>query len=330
MKTTETVESKTSVHSYLDDAWKEALRLYFKNFTELCWPEAYQGIAWNKGYELLEQEFQAIVKREEIGNRITDKLIKTWRNDGNEQWILIHIEIQANWIAHLPERMFTYRYRIFDRYQKDIASLAILIDDNPNWRPNIYEKSLWGSSIKMEYPVLKLLDYKTKKDILEISDNPFALVILVQLMALETTKNKEARLISKIGLTKKLFQHGWNNEQILSLYRFLDGIMRLPQELTLEYTGKVKEMVAEDPKMSYLTTLEQIAIEKGLEQGIAQGLEQGIQRGESILLQNLLKAKFKNIPEHYLTILEKADPATLLQWGQKLLKADTIQQVFEE
>lgn len=31
--------------------------------------------------------------------------------------------------------MFVYNYRIFDRYDRPVASLAVLADDDPGWRP---------------------------------------------------------------------------------------------------------------------------------------------------------------------------------------------------
>jgi len=64
-----------------------------------------------------------------------------WRTDGTEVWALIQLEVQRSKQIDFSERMFIYRYRIFDIYKKDIASLAILIDGNPNWRPNQYRQN---------------------------------------------------------------------------------------------------------------------------------------------------------------------------------------------
>ena len=63
-------ELVVSLRSYWDEAWKDVIRLYFKEFTELCWLEAYHGIDWGKGYEFLEQEFQAILIEDEIEDGI--------------------------------------------------------------------------------------------------------------------------------------------------------------------------------------------------------------------------------------------------------------------
>ncbi len=55
--------------------------------------------------------------------------------------------------------MFTYYYRIKDKYKHTIVSLAVLADENKNWRPNSYESSMWGCSIKFQFPIAKMLDY---------------------------------------------------------------------------------------------------------------------------------------------------------------------------
>ncbi len=82
------------------------------------------------------------------------------------------------------ERMFTYRYRLRDSHKKPIASLAILIDSNPEWRPGFYKEELWGSSMEMRFPIIKLIDYQSRIKELEASTNPFSSVILAQLATL--------------------------------------------------------------------------------------------------------------------------------------------------
>ena len=169
------------------------------------------------------------------------------------------------------------------------------------------------------------------KEELRNSDNPFALVILAQLEAIETKKDSEARLPNKVTLTRGLFKHGWTGDQIYSLYRFLDGIMTLPKELELTYNNKVRE-IEEEYQVSYMTTAERIGYEQGVRQGVEQGLRQGeelgIQKGELGLIRSILESKFSHIPEKYLEVLAKADAATLLNYGNKIIVAKTIDEVF--
>jgi hypothetical protein len=84
-------------------------------------------------------------------------------------------------------------YDIADVYNRQVVSLAILADDDPDWRPGRYEDELWGWSVRMNWPVVKLLDFSDRETELEKSKNPFATVVLAHLKALETRKDPAIR-----------------------------------------------------------------------------------------------------------------------------------------
>ena len=64
--------------SEYDSPWKEALDIYFPEFMEFFFPNAYQEINWNKGYETLDKELQKVVQDANLGQRLADKLVKVW------------------------------------------------------------------------------------------------------------------------------------------------------------------------------------------------------------------------------------------------------------
>jgi len=119
-----------------DSPWKEALDGYFEPFMALFFPDAHADIDWGRGYESLDKELQKILREAELGRREVDKLVKVWLKDGREQWVLIHVEVQAEEEADFGQRMYVYNYRIYDRYNREVVSLAILGDENPRWRPD--------------------------------------------------------------------------------------------------------------------------------------------------------------------------------------------------
>jgi len=69
-----------------------------------------------------------VVREAELGRRLVDKLVKVWRKDGGEVWVLSHIEVQGEEETDFAERMYVYNYRIFDRYRHQVASLTVLAD----------------------------------------------------------------------------------------------------------------------------------------------------------------------------------------------------------
>ncbi len=94
--------------SDFDSPWKEALSLYFEAFVSLFFPELQALIDWLRGYEILDKELQQITPESELGKRVVDQLVKVWFRDGEERWLLIHVEVQTSPQSSFPERMFVY------------------------------------------------------------------------------------------------------------------------------------------------------------------------------------------------------------------------------
>jgi len=69
---------------------------------------------------------------------------------------------------------------------------------------------------------------------------------------------------------------------------------------------------------------------QGHAQGHAQGLSQGWQEGESKMLSRQIKHKFGVISSVHLEKIEKADCETLIVWGERILEAKNIDQIFCE
>ena len=66
---------------------------YFEAFLAFFFPQAHADIDWARRYEMLDKEFQQIVREAEQGRRVVDKLVKVWLKSGEERWILIHVEV---------------------------------------------------------------------------------------------------------------------------------------------------------------------------------------------------------------------------------------------
>ena len=58
-------------------------------------PETYALIDWERPYEFLDKEFQQITREAEQGKRYADQLVKVWQIQGEQLWLLVHVEIQA-------------------------------------------------------------------------------------------------------------------------------------------------------------------------------------------------------------------------------------------
>ena len=251
----------------LDSPWKEALDQYCPQFIELLFPNVAATIDWTRDIQFTDKELQAIVRDAERGKRWADKLVKVWMKSGQETWIYIHIEVQGQYEADFAKRMYIYHYRISDRYNLPVESLAILADDTASWRPDHYEYQLAACSLKFQFTSTKLLDFLPHIDQLAISRNPCDIVIASHLQAQQTSGFAERRLQWKLRLVKGLYQQGFERQAILDLYRLIDWFLALPDELELEFDANL-EAFEQERNMPYITSIERRGIEQGMEKGI--------------------------------------------------------------
>ena len=166
-----------------------------------------------------------------------------------------------------------------------MVSLAVLADRHPNFRPQRFEMARWGFRCLFEFPTVKLLDYRERWEELEKDENPFAVVVMAHLKEQERRRGEDESLLRwKIRMVKMLYERGYSRHDVLLLYRFIDGLIRLPEELGKRFHQEIIKY-EEERKMPYVTTAERIGIEKGIQQGIQQGILIGEERGKQAGIQ---------------------------------------------
>ncbi|MFH1076384.1 MAG: hypothetical protein V1753_06030 [Pseudomonadota bacterium] len=317
-----------------DSPWKEAIECYFEAFMEFFFPDLLKEIDLGYGYEFLDKELQKIVSETNTGRRAVDKLIKVVLKGGSERLLLIHIEVQASREPLFAERMFIYYYRVFDRYREEVISLAILADSDQQWRPAEYKKEIGGCKLHFVFPIVKLIDYLTDWSFLETTINPFGLIVMAHLKALITQKGSTERYDWKLSITKRLYKKGYSKDDIWNLYRFIDWIMVLPEELSRKFNDEIVKY-EEEEKMPHITTAERIGIEKGILQGIQQGIQQGVLQGiqQGIIQKaqeavvDTLEVRFDVVPQSITKRLKSiCDPAILKTLHRKAIEASSVEE----
>jgi hypothetical protein len=307
------------------------LECYFEHFLALFFPQIHQDIDWAQGYEFLDKELQKIVRDAQLGRRMVDKLVKVKRKDGAEIWVLIHIEVQGQVDEEFSKRMYVYHYRVFDRYNLPVVSLAVLADESTEWRVSGYEYALWGCRLRLDFPMVKLLDYREQWEALQASLNPFAVLVMAYLKARETHGDATGRLQWKLSLVKALYKQGFARRDILEIYRFIDWMMVLPEALAEKFDEEIFTY-EEALRMRYITSTERSGIrkgmEKGMEKGIEKGMEKGIEKGEAKIIKRLLSLRFGALPEAVSQRLDAANSVDLEVWAERVLDAETLPEVF--
>jgi len=262
----------------LDGPWKEALGLFLSDFLALLQPRIHEAVDWSRPYESLDTELQQLSRGARVGRRLADRLFRVWRRDGEETWILVHIEVQARKECDFAERMFVYGYRIFDHFRRPAVSLAVLCDKDPAWRPDTFGYTIWGSSVDFRFLTVKLLDHWSDVAALESNPNPFAAFVLAHRKAIETRRCPEVRGKWKLRVVEGLYDRGLKSGQVRGFFRLIDWMMQLPEELEREFLVGIRR-VEKERCMPYVMSAERLARQEGLEKGLEEGLEQGREEG---------------------------------------------------
>ena len=273
-----------------DALWKGALEDFSSDFLKYFYSKYIHQIDFSKGIEFLDKELQQISPQSQDSRRYVDKLFKVFLKNGEEKWILVHVEIQGYLDEKFAERMYIYQYRIFDTYKVKVAALAIFTDDNKNFHPKEYRSEIFGTVIHYQYSTFKLMD-KTAADF-KNNSNPFS--IIMEAAWLDLRKNKltdEQLLAEKVNLYKKLVrQTDYSKKQIHDLLTWIKNYTPFEnKEISLKFDKTINKINKKIATMGVQEALLNSYREEGIEIGEEKGMEKGIEKGEVIGIEKTLE-----------------------------------------
>ncbi len=138
-----------------DSPWKDICDAFFPDMTALLLPEVYADVDWTQPVRMRDKELPKLKKKHRAGKNYADKLIEVRLKNGEQQVVFLHVEFQHQHDPKFPVRMYRYNYRIFDKFDEHVISIAILGDTSPTWIPNLFSFKRWGFDLSMAYSVIK-------------------------------------------------------------------------------------------------------------------------------------------------------------------------------
>lgn len=170
-------------------------RRFVPGFSTFFYPRADQIFEMEK-FEFLDKELGQLYP--ENGNpnrRYVDKLAKVKMRNGNEQWILIHIEVQGYADKQFARRMFEYFYRVLDKYKRPVTAIAIFSGSQKEM-PDRYLMKLLGTRLEYKFKTYRIID-QSEEQLKSAAKNPFAQVILGARTALMSGKMTDEELMTR-------------------------------------------------------------------------------------------------------------------------------------
>lgn len=325
-------ESDNPAANDYDSPWKDALEQFFEPAMALLMPALHARVDWSKPVEFLDKEFQALSHHLPAGRQVVDKLARVSGLDGSLMFILVHIEVQGgaarlSLLRRMAERMAFYAFRIRDGFRPDSAngnlalfSMAVLT--NSHRGPPVLTRA-WeflGCASTFQCPVVHLGQWWERWGELETlaRTNPFAVVVMAQLLA-HRHKGGD-RLVPKTWLVRLLYEYNYSRDAILSVLRLIDWMLTLPSALAPDFEQATRA-IEQEYTMSFVMSFERNAEARGKAEGKAEGMLS--------ILQYQLSRKFGALPDWVDTRLKQADTDTLVLWSDRILFADTLEEVFE-
>src|SRR5688572_8894952 len=91
-----------------DGAWKEALRLHLPEFIEKYFPVEHAAVDWSHEPEWFDKELSVVLSQAGERNRQVDVVARVRLQNGQPQWMLLHVEVQSSFESDFAARIAHY------------------------------------------------------------------------------------------------------------------------------------------------------------------------------------------------------------------------------
>lgn len=219
-----------------DQLWKLIIGKIPEPCIRFFFPEWVDKIDFSRPFDMLDKELKRLLPKGKTPNRIVDVLMRVYLKNGETKSFLIHIEVQSYFEAIFPKRVYQYHYRISDTFGEPIETLAIMIDNNPNYRPTEHLEVCGQTGVRFWFRLFKLLDnpppYVGKED------NVFSLIMETAWYALEKNMLNDDNLERlKRDLIRRLVNKNVSRDDIYIVFDFIN--------LYLPFADKKKTVIFE-------------------------------------------------------------------------------------
>ena len=209
-----------------DELLKGAFEENFADFLRFLYPSADHIFDFSKSIQFMDKELLAIVpdRERKKGKRVADLLAKVFLKDGTEKHILLNTEIEGGRDAEFAKRIYQYNYRIWDRYDISVATIAVYTGNRDQPKPCEYNLEVLDTSIRFQYRTYHIFDHS--EDELLAMDNIFAFIVLACQKALLEGKVPDEELgEDRLSIAKTLIGHNYDKDRTTNFLVFLKNFL---------------------------------------------------------------------------------------------------------
>jgi Domain of unknown function (DUF4351) len=303
-----------------DRIFKELLRAFLADLIRLVAPELAQRFRFAEATFHDRERFIAWPKGE---RREVDLLAEVPVVGRAEERVVIHAEVEARARRATAHRLLRYAQLLGPEFDRPVLSVLVNLRGGRGgaaWR-EVAEEVLGQPVLRFRFLEFGLAKCRAEEYLAR--PEPLAWV-LSALMRRERLSPAE----HKVRCLKRLAAADLTGKQQLILGRCVDAYLDLHGEdqRQFEELGSRKEnQEVEAMAMTLLQRTEAQALKKGR----LEGRREGRREGEVRLLLGQLERKFGPLPEAVRQRVSAADSERLLRWGEGLLAAERLDELFE-
>lgn len=245
-------------------------------------------VDFSKPIEFLQQELFKEIIDERKGRKMADQIAKVQLKSGEEQWVLVHTEVQTQDAKDFPQRMFQYYYRIFDRYNQKIVAVALFTMASKISK-NRYNYLYFGTELSYTFNKYIISDFDEEE--LKNSPKLFSKALLASIYMNRSSKKMSERSAYKRALLRKVWSlENIKRKEMSALLYFIDYLLKLPKDMSKQLQQEMRaEIRKEDEEMLELYKEDLPPTLAGiLELERQEGIDLGIKRGIKQVAKNML------------------------------------------
>ena len=284
-----------------------------------------------------------------LREKITDVLYKAIIG-GEKGYIYFLIEHQSAPDRLMPLRLHYYILQIFERDLAEQKKSESLKDSK-----NKKDKKVFKLPLVIPHVIYNgQSNYSYSTDIFDLFYNPEeARKVFLQpfgLTILKDIQDDQLKTESLIGMVELLLKHASTRDMVSLMNELLGEILQTFEAFnkpklfysSISYLFETQErkmskkeineefeksILSSTTKTKIMTIAESLKLEGHLE-GRQEGLQEGLRQFQSLFIRQL-KSRFSNkVTPHYLDLIKEANSDKLSYWGERLMNATNIEEVF--
>jgi predicted transposase/invertase (TIGR01784 family) len=270
-----------------DTLWKGILEDIFDNFLLFIFGQKADIFDFTKEFEFLNKELAQIYPVDENAAypKYVDKLVKVFTKNGREEWVLVHVEVQGYEDPNFAKRMFTYFYRILDKFGKQVTCVVIYTGSEKVSQVQQYDYSFLGTENHFKFNVYSIVDQDFEQ--LSKNENPFALIVQTVLIALQKSRLGESELIKLYkDIARRLLEKNISPVKTRAIMNFLKYYVSFEnRENVIKFEKEIKVLTNNNFTMG----IEELLLDRAEKRGIEKGREAGKEESAYLFVKKLLR-----------------------------------------